>query len=176
MQHESQEKSTGDISLLDLFNFPDLQREILLCLARYGPADVAILTQSTGLDPTQVQEALAILLEEGRVRPLANGQVDAVIGRAKGRTTLPARLWHALLTTDRLYTEQDIATFRPAIPILRLACARLVSFADHGPGHVLRVKSFAGQLGCIVGLSEFEQGLLRAAALLHEEEAVTKGC
>ena len=168
MEHRPQEKISGEISLLDLFNFPDLQREILLCLARYGPADAAALTQSTGLDPAEIQQALAVLLEEGRVRPLVNGQVEAVIGRARGRVTLPAQLWHALLTTDRLYSEQDIATLRTAIPILQLARARLVSFADHGPGHVLRVKSFAGQLGCILGLSEFEHGLLRAAALFHD--------
>jgi hypothetical protein len=112
MKPEAQEKISRDISLIDLLNSSDLQREILLCLARCGPAGFATLTQFTSLDPTQVQESLAVLLEEGRVRPLTNGQVEAVIGRAKGRATLPARLWHALLTTDRLYSEQDIATLR----------------------------------------------------------------
>jgi hypothetical protein len=168
MKPATQEKISGEIGLLDLLNSPDLQREILLCLARYGPADAAVLTQSTGLDPTQVQEALAVLLEEGRVRPLANGQVEAVIGRAKGRTTLPAQLWQALLTTDRLYSGQDIATLRTAIPILQFARARMVEFADHGPGHALRVKSYASQLGHVVGLNPTEQGLLRAAALFHD--------
>lgn len=92
MEHKPQEKISGEISLLDLFDFPDLQREILLCLARYGPADAATLAQSTGLDPAEIQQALAVLLAEGRLRALANGQVDAVIGRAKGLTTLPALL------------------------------------------------------------------------------------
>ena len=168
MKPDTQEKISGDLSLLDLFTFPDLQREILLCLARHGPADAAILTQSTGLDPTQVQESLAVLLEEGRVRPLANGQVDVVIGRAKGRTTLPAQLWHTLQTSDRLYTEQDIATLRIAIPLLQFARARLVEFADHGPGHALRVKSYASQLGHVMGLNQTEQRLLRAGALFHD--------
>ena len=168
MKPASQEKISGEIGLLDLLNSPDLQREILLCLARHGPADAATLTQSTGLDRAQVQEALAVLLATGRVRPLANGQVEAVIGRARGRTTLPAQLWQALLTTDRLYTEQDIATLRTAIPILQFARARMVEFADHGPGHALRVKSYASQLGHVMGLNPTEQGLLRAAALFHD--------
>ena len=168
MKPETEPKISGEISLLDLLNSPDLQRELLLCLARHGPADAATLTQSTGLDPTQVQEALAVLFEEGRVRPLVNGQIEAVIGRAKGRKTLPAQLWHALQTSDRLYTEQDIATLRTAIPILQFARARMVEFADHGPGHALRVKSYASQLGHVMGLNPTEQGLLRAAALFHD--------
>jgi hypothetical protein len=168
MKPDTQEKISGEISLLDLLNSPDPQREILLCLARHGPADAATLTQSTGLEPTQVQEALAVLLEERRVRPLANGQIEVIIGRAKGRTTLPAQLWQALATTDRLYSEQDIATLRTAIPILQFARARMVEFADHGLGHALRVKSYASQLGHVMGLNPTEQGLLRAAALFHD--------
>ncbi|MCX6028800.1 MAG: HD domain-containing protein [Chloroflexi bacterium] len=92
----------------------------------------------------------------------------AVIGRAKGRITLPAQLWHALLTTDRLYSKPDIATLRTAIPILQFARARMVEFADHGPGHALHVKSYASQLGHVMGLNQTEQGLLRAGALFHD--------
>jgi DNA-binding Lrp family transcriptional regulator len=159
---------SGDVSLLDLFALPDLQREILLYLARHGPTEATTLAQATGLEPSEVNKALAVLVEKGRLRLLVNGQVDAVIGRVKGRTTLPAQLWQALLTTDRLYSEQDIAILRTAIPILQLARARLIEFADHGPGHALRVKSFASQLGYLVGLGEVEQGMLRAAALFHD--------
>jgi len=168
MEHEPQEKISGKLSLLDLFSFPDLQREILLCLTRYGPADAATLTQSTGLDPAQVQEALTVLLAAGRLRLLVNGQVEAVIGRTRGRITLPAQLWHALLTTDRLYSEQDIASLRTAIPILQFARARLVEFADHGPGHALRVKSYATQLAHLMRLNPTEHGLLRAGVLFHD--------
>jgi HD domain len=176
MKQGPQEQINEDISLLDLFNFPDLPREILLSLARDGPADAATLTQCTGLDFDQIQGALAFLLEEGRVRLLANGRVEAVIGRAKGRSTLPAQLWQALLTTDRLYSEQNIATLRTAIPILQFARSRLIEFADHGPGHALRVKSYATLLGHVMGLNPTEQGLLRAGALFHDVgNAVDRG-
>jgi hypothetical protein len=161
-------KPDASFSLLDVFDLPDLQREIVLYLARSGPADAATLAQAIGLDLGEVQSALDALVEKGHVRLLANGQADAVLGRVKSRTTLPAQLWHALLATDRLYSEQDIATLRTAVPILQFARARLVEFADHGPGHALRVKSFASQLGYIMGLSQTEQGLLRAAAFFHD--------
>jgi hypothetical protein len=161
-------KTDANFSLLDVFDLPDLQREIVLYLARNGPADATALAQSTGLDPAEVHNALDALVEEGRVRLLANGQADAVLGRVKSRTTLPAQLWNALLATDRLYSKQDIVTLRTAVPILQFARARLVEFADHGPGHALRVKSFSSQLGYVVGLSRTEQQLLRAGALFHD--------
>jgi len=161
-------KTDASFSPLDIFDLPDFQREIVLYLARNGPADATALAQATGLDPAEVHNALGTLVEKGRVRLLANDQVDAVLGQVKSRTTLPAQLWHALLATDRLYSEQDIATLRTAIPILQLARARLTEFADHGPGHALRVKSFASQLGYVMGLSQAEQQLLRAGALFHD--------
>ena len=161
-------KDSGDLSLLDLLDLPDPQRELLLWLTRNGPTDVPNLAQSIGLDPVGAQQALDVLIDQGRVQRLADGRVDAIVGRVKSRTTLPDSLWHTLLATDRHYSEQDTATLRTAIPILQLARARLVEFADHGPGHALRVKSFAGQLGCLVGLSDVEQELLYAAALFHD--------
>jgi hypothetical protein len=39
---------------------------------------------------------------------------------------------------------------------------------DHGPGHALRVKSFATQLSYVVGFTPTERHLLRAAALFHD--------
>ena len=159
---------SDDVSLIDLLDLCDPERELLLYLTRHGPADTATLAQSAGLDPTDAQKSLHALIEKGRVHLLVDGRVDAIVGRVRSRTTLPAHLWHALLATDRSYSEQDIATLRTAIPILQLARARLVEFADHGPGHALRVKSFASQLGYLVGLNEVEQRLLRAAALFHD--------
>jgi len=161
-------RAKANFRLVDVFDLPDLQREIVLYLARNGPADAATLAQDTGLDPDEVKNALRALVEKGRVRLSADGQVDAVLGRVETRTTLPAQLWHALQATDRLYSEQDIATLRTAVPILQFARARLVEFADHGPGHALRVKSFASQLGYIMKLSQAEQQLLRAGALFHD--------
>ena len=161
-------RTDPNLSLLDVFDLPDLDREIVLYLARSGPADATTLVQATGLDLAEVQSALDALVEKGRLYLLADGRADAVLGRVKSRTTLPAQLWHVLLATDRLYSKQDIATLRTAVPILQFARARLAEFADHGPGHALRVKSFASQLGYVVGLSRTEQGLLRAAALFHD--------
>ena len=160
--------ANGGVNLLDLLDLPDLERKLVLYLVRNGPTASAALAQINGLQPAQVDQALEALAETGYVRRLADGRIGAVAGRAKGRATLPARLWHTLLATDRCYSEQDVATLRTAIPILQLARARLIEFADHGPGHALRVKSFAVQLGYVMGLGEVEQGLLRAAALFHD--------
>jgi hypothetical protein len=160
--------ASGSVNLLDLLDLPDAQRELLLWLARHGPTDSSTLIQSTGLDPDGAQQALAVLLDQGHVQRLADGRIEAIAGRVRSRRTLPADLWHALLATDRHYSERDTATLRTAIPILQLGRARLAEFNDHGPGHALRVKSFAAQLGCLVGLNEIEQGLLRAAALFHD--------
>lgn len=161
-------KTDADLRFLDVFDLPDLQRGIVLYLVRNGPADVAALARATGLDPAEVQDGLDTLAKAGRVHLLDDGRADVVLGRTKRRKTLPARLWNALLATSRLYSEQDIATLRTAIPILQFARARLSEFADHGPGHALRVKSFASQLGYVVGLGQAERQLLRVAALFHD--------
>lgn len=161
-------QGNGDVSLLELLELSDSERALFLFLARHGPADAAALTQSAGLDPADAPQALEALIEMGRVHRLDDGRVDAVAGRARRRAMLPAHLWNALQTTDRPFSEQEIATLRTAIPILQLARARMVQFADHGPGHALRVRSFAGQLAHLVGLSPVEEGLLRAAALFHD--------
>ncbi|MGD8623624.1 MAG: HD domain-containing protein, partial [Anaerolineae bacterium] len=154
--------------LLDLFDLPNLEKEIVVWLLRNGPADPDALVQALGRDRGVVQEALAALASQKRVRFLANSQVGAVMGRARGRTTLPARLWNAVLATERPYSRQEIATLRTVVPILQFARARLTEFADHGPGHALRVRSFAGQLGFVLGLSPSEQQLLRTGALFHD--------
>lgn len=160
--------ANSNISLLDLLELPDVQRELFLWLSRHGPMDASTLIQSTGLDPADAQQALDVLLDLDRIQRLDDGRVAALAGRVRSRRTLPADLWHALLATDRHYSEQEIVTLRTAIPMLQLARARLVWFGDHGPGHALRVKSFAAQIGYLVGLSEAEQDLLRLAALFHD--------
>ena len=98
----------------------------------------------------------------------AEGTYAVEMGRVKPKTTLPAQFWPALLATGRLYTEQEIATLRTAIPMLQFARAGLSQFSDHGPGHALRVKSYATQMGYVVGLSKSERFLLRAGALFHD--------
>jgi hypothetical protein len=52
--------------------------------------------------------------------------------------------------------------------MLQFARAKLSEFTDHGPGHALRVKSFATQLSYLEGLSSTERHLLRAGALFHD--------
>ena len=156
------------LSPLDLFALPDLQRDLLVYLVRHGPAEIGELAAAAGVESSLIDVPLGDLVSKGRVRLLPGGWAEAITGRVHGRKTLPAQLWHALQTSDRLYTEQDIATLRTAIPILQFARARMVEFADHGPGHALRVKSYASQLGHVMGLNPTEQGLLRAAALFHD--------
>ena len=155
-------------SALDLLELPPLDREVYLWVARNGPADAEAVSDGTGHDAGEVGRVVARLVHEGRLRQLADGRVEAALGRISSRTTLPARLWPALLATDRPYTEQEIATLRTAIPILRFARARMTEFTDHGPGHALRVRSFAIQLGYLIGLTDAERHLLRVAALFHD--------
>jgi hypothetical protein len=127
-----------------------------------------MLAQAIGRDLAAIRDVLARLLQKGRVRQVGDGQYDVVLGRVTRRTTLPPQLWPALLAADRVYSEQEIATLRTVIPMLQFARARLSEFTDHGPGHALRVKSFATQLSYIQGLSSTERHLLRAGALFHD--------
>jgi len=161
--------TTTDTSLspFDLLDLPRLQREIVIYLSRKGPTGTDALAQNLERDPSEVRDALSALVEKGHVRLSADGQAKVVFGRTR-RRTLPAQLWPALLAPSRLYSEQEIATLRTAIPILQFARAKLGEMVDHGPGHGLRVKSFTTQLGYILGLSSTERHLLRAAALFHD--------
>jgi hypothetical protein len=160
--------SDTDFSILDVLDLPDLEGEVVIQLARHGPADVTTLATALDQEPVDIQDALDALAAKGRVRVSDNGLADVALGRVGSRTTLPAQMWPALLATDRLYSEQEIATLRTAVPILQFARAKMSEFADHGPSHVLRVKSFATQLGYVLGLSPAEQHLLRAGALFHD--------
>jgi hypothetical protein len=159
---------TKKFSTLDLLDLPRREREVFLCLSREGPADPEALSEALDCDLAQIQDVLAALLQKERVRRLVDGRYKVSMGRITRHTTLPPQLWPALLTTDRIYTEQEIATLRTAIPMLQFARAKLSEFNDHGPGHGLRVKSFATQLGYVLGLTQIERHLLRAAALFHD--------
>lgn len=154
-------------SSLSMLTLPPLQRKIIVHLAREGPGDAGIIAAALNEDPAKIQQNLDELATMGNIQLSAAGIADARLGRTR-RRTLPARLWPALLASSRLYSTQEIATLNTAVPILQFARAKMSEFADHGPGHVLRVKSFATQLGTIAGLSETEQHLLRAAALFHD--------
>lgn len=155
-------------SAFDLLALPPLQRQLLAYLIREGPTDQTTLTQALALDPSTVQSALFALQAMGYIQwRMDDGTLAANLGRTR-RRTLPARLWPALQTASRLYSAQEIATLQTAIPIVQFARAKLGEFTDHGPGHILRVKIFATQLGYLLGLTASEQHLLRAAALFHD--------
>src|SRR5688500_12975508 len=119
-------------SALDLLELPPRERDIVLRVARHGPAALDALAGDTGDDPAAVRRVVAKLVQDGRLQFLADGRVDAVFGRISRRTTLPLALWPAL-ATDRPFTKQEIATLRTAMPILQFARARMSQFADHGP-------------------------------------------
>ena len=155
-------------SVLDLLDLPPLEREVFLYISRNGPVDVNTLAGGIGQPLDSIQEALAGLIQQGRLQQVEGERYDVLLGRITPKTTLPAQLWPALLATGRLYTEKEIATLRTAIPMLQFARAKLSQFSDHGPNHALRIKSFATQLGYVMGLTPVERFLLRTAALFHD--------
>ena len=157
----------NQLSPFDLLTIPNLQRQIAAHLLRQGPASAEVLAQSLGLPLPDVRDALDELARQGAVLLTDESQARVSFGRTRCRT-LPARLWHTLLATDRPYSAQEIAALRTSLPFLQFARARLGHFADHGSGHALRVKSFATQLGYLLGLTQTERHLLRVAALFHD--------
>lgn len=157
-----------NFSVLDLLDLPPLERDVFLYLARNGSADARTLAGELGAGEVELQETLNSLVLKRRVRLFSDGQAGVLMGRVMRRTTLPADLWPAFLTADRLYTDQDIATLRTAIPMLQFARVRMSLFADHGPAHALRVKSIAAQVGYLLGLNATEQHFLGTAALFHD--------
>jgi hypothetical protein len=161
---------TTDIkfSVLDLLDFPPLEREVFLHISRNGPLDVETLAAGIGQPSDSIQEAVAGLIQKGRSEQIEGERYDVSLGRITPKTTLPTQLWPALLATGRLYTEKEIATLRTAIPMLQFVRAKLSQFSDHGPNHALRVKSFATQLGYVMGLTPRERFLLRTASLFHD--------
>lgn len=144
-----------------------LERRLVTQVTRYGPADVHVLATALDEAVTVLEPLLRSLRDQGQLIQEADGRWAVRLGRTR-RRTLPARLWPALTASNRLYSTQEIVTLRTVVPILQFARAKLSEFADHGPGHVFRVKSFATQLGYLVGLSPAEQHLLRAGALFHD--------
>lgn len=161
-------KPRSEFSVLDLLDLPQDEREIFLDLSRNGARDAAALAARLGLPLAQVQALLVNLERKGRIHMAADGVADVQLGRIGSRTTLPPQLWPALLAPQRLYSEQEIAILKVALPMLQFVRATLSSFADHGPHHALRVKTFATQLGYIMGLTDTERRMLRIASLFHD--------
>lgn len=154
-------------NLLDVLRLTPLQRKLVVHLTREGPANAVTLAQQLTLKLVDVEQTLTSLAQQGRIQLAPDGQAAVILGQTRQRT-LPARLWPALTASSRLYTAQEIVTLRTVVPILQFARAKLSEFVEHGPPHTFRVKSFATQLGYVVGLSAAEQHLLRAGALFHD--------
>lgn len=154
-------------SVLDLLDLPPEERELFLEISRNGPQTAEGLARS-GQPAEQIQRALERLLAKNRIQQLPDKRYDVVMGKIGSRRTLPAQLWTALLAPQRMYSEQDIAILKTAIPMLQFARARLTEFADHGPSHALRVKTLATQLAYVMSLTDMERHLLRAAAFFHD--------
>lgn len=157
-----------EFSVLDLLDLPVAEREVFLELSRNGPLDAAALSHSLRHSLDEIQTRLMSLEQKGRVRFLPDGKADVQMGHTRVRATLPAQLWTALLAPQRFYSEQEIAILKTAIPMLQFVRATLSSFADHGPHHALRVKTYATQLAYIMELTETERRVLRIAALFHD--------
>lgn len=155
-------------SVLDLLDLAPAEREIFLEIARNGPLARAALANSATRTPAEIDTALEHLATKRRIRRLPDERYDVVMGKTRPHSTLPAQLWPALLAPQRLYSEQEIAILRIAIPMLQFVRATLSSFADHGPHHALRVKTTATQLGYAMGLTDSERRYLRTAALFHD--------
>lgn len=155
-------------SVLDVLDLAPAEREVFFEIARSGPQTLDALAQSAARPHGEVTRALETLVSKNRLRRLPDGRYDVVMGKTKTHTTLPAQLWPALLAPQRLYSEQEIAILKIAIPMLEFVRATLSSFADHGPHHALRVKTFATQLGYVMGLTDTERRLLRVGALFHD--------
>lgn len=155
------------LSLLNIFELPQAQQDIVLHLTRKGAADIPTLMSSLNLSESEVRDALKALVEAGKVRLGENGIAEIILGQTRKRA-LPTALLPVLLATDRLYSAQEIAMLRTVVPMLQFARAKMGEFADHGPSHALRVKSYVTQLGYALGLTASERHLLRAAALFHD--------
>lgn len=158
----------ASFSVLDVLDLAPNERALFLEIARNGPQSVGALAKITNHAFDEITPALETLVAKNRLRRLPDERYDVVMGKTKTHTTLPAQLWPALLAPQRLYTAQEIAILKIAIPMLEFVRASLSTFADHGPHHALRVKTTATQLGYVMGLTDTERRLLRVGALFHD--------
>lgn len=158
----------ANFSVLDLLDLPPLERDVFLYLTRNGSAEASVLAEEIGCTDEEIHQALNSLVHKHRIQLTSNGRVEPLLGQVIRRTTLPADIWPAFLTADRLFTVQDIATLHTAIPMLQFARARMSLFADHGPAHGLRVRLIATQMGYLLDLSASEHHFLSTAALFHD--------
>jgi hypothetical protein len=91
--------ASGDLSLLDLHDLPDSQREILHCLAYHVPVFASNLVRTASLDPVRAQPAIDVLIDQGHNQRLPHGRMNAALGQVNSQTTRADQLYLALLTT-----------------------------------------------------------------------------
>lgn len=111
---------TNDVlRFLDLFDMPDIERDVYLYVARYETAVPQEIAVATGHSQADVQQALASLREQGHLTIDAAG-AGVHFGRTGGpRTTLPLQLDAALTVSERLYSKQEIETLQIDQPQLQ---------------------------------------------------------
>lgn len=89
--------SDAGFSMLELFDLAPLERELFLYILRNGPAEVETLATVANREPADIRGALAGLAAQRRVSFAA----DAVLGRVRGRATLPTQLDPAVPATSQ---------------------------------------------------------------------------
>lgn len=95
--------------MIDVLALPPVERAIFLYIGRNGAHPPAALVEALRQSPETIEKALAHLVEQGRLRYLEDGRVEILLGRVRRHTTLPPQLWTALLSPQRVYSEQEIA-------------------------------------------------------------------
>jgi len=155
-------------SPLEILDLPLNERRVFLRLSRKDLANLNQLVSDLNVLEIEVLEAIAKLLEKGLISKTPGNGYEVSPGQVVPHTNLPKKLWPALLASGRLYSEQEIESLRIAIPMLQFTRAKNSEFTDHGPGHALRVKSYATQFSFLLGLNDIEHSLLRLAAIFHD--------
>jgi hypothetical protein len=92
--------ASGDLSLLDLHDFPDSQPEILHFLVCHGPQYAFNLVQSASLDPVDGQQAIDVLIDEGHNRCLTHGRINTLVSQIYIQITRQDQLWLELLAPN----------------------------------------------------------------------------
>jgi len=138
-------RAKANFRLVDVFDLPDLQREIVLYLARNGPADAATLAQDTGLDPDEVKNALRALKRKAVQTPLANRLFEKNIRRLhKDIQAIDQAIEELIRQDPTLRKNAGLVNSVPGVGLLLTANLMVITsgFNNH-----LKPRSLAAYLG-----------------------------
>lgn len=152
----------------EILDLPVIERRIFLRISRQGRASTNRLVNDLKIQENKVLKAITNLVDKGLISNPSSDHYEVSLGEIAPHTHLPKALWPALLPSGRLYSAQEIESLWVAIPMLQFSRAKNSEFTDHGPGHALRVKSYATQLSYLLNLTDIERSLLRLAAIFHD--------